>query len=126
MGGAAMARTRNYADVIRKELAEDADLLDSVEEEIFHAELAMKLQQIRKAAGLTQKKLAEMIKTQQSVISRIEDSDYDGHSLSVVRKIATALGKRIRIVIEDYPTDGPATAEIAELLNPPPPSGEAK
>jgi hypothetical protein len=31
------------------------------------------------------------------VISRIEDADYEGHSLSMLQSIATALGQRLAI-----------------------------
>jgi len=33
----------------------------------------------------------------QSVISRLEDADYDGHSLAMLRRIASALEKRVEI-----------------------------
>jgi hypothetical protein len=38
-----------------------------------------------------------MIGTTESVISRLEDADYTGHSLSMLRRIADALGKRVEI-----------------------------
>jgi hypothetical protein len=33
--------------------------------------------------------------TTQSVVSRLEDDDYDGHSLTMLARIAAALGKRL-------------------------------
>jgi len=51
----------------------------------------------RKSAGLTQKQLAEAVGTTQQVISQLEDADYEGHSLSMLRRIAAALGSRIEI-----------------------------
>jgi len=39
---------------------------------------------LREAAGLTQRELAERIGSTQSVISRLESDDYDGHSLSML------------------------------------------
>lgn len=61
------------------------------------AEVARQIYALRKEAGLTQRKLAELVGTQHSVICRLEDDDYEGHSLSMLRRIATALGKRIEI-----------------------------
>lgn len=55
----------------------------------------------RTAAGLTQKALADLIGTDQSVISRLEDADYEGHSLTMLRRIASALGKRLDIRFVD-------------------------
>lgn len=52
---------------------------------------------MRKAAGLTQQELADLVGTTQSVISRIEDSDYDNYNLETIRKIAEALHYGVRI-----------------------------
>jgi ribosome-binding protein aMBF1 (putative translation factor) len=60
-------------------------------------DVAMKIYEIRTKAGLTQKELAKMIGTTPSVISRLEDADYQGHSLAMLRRIAEAMGKRVEI-----------------------------
>ena len=51
----------------------------------------------RKDAGLSQKELAALIETTQSVISRLENSDYEGHSLPMLDRIAKALNSRVKI-----------------------------
>ena len=51
----------------------------------------------REKAGLSQAELAERIGTKQSVISRLEDADYEGHSLSMLHRIAAALGQCVEI-----------------------------
>ena len=56
---------------------------------------------MRKKAGLSQQQLAELVGTTQSVISRLEDSDYDGHSLTMLDRIARALGKKLTLTISD-------------------------
>jgi transcriptional regulator with XRE-family HTH domain len=43
--------------------------------------------------------LAERVDTTQSVISRLEDADYEGHSLSMLNRIAKALNQHVRVVI---------------------------
>lgn len=55
----------------------------------------------RIAAGITQKQLADLVGTDQSVISRLEDADYEGHSLTMLRRIARALGKKLDIRFVD-------------------------
>lgn len=55
----------------------------------------------RTKAHLTQKQLAELVGTDQSVISRLEDADYRGHSLTMLRRIAAAMGKRLEIRFVD-------------------------
>jgi predicted transcriptional regulator len=52
---------------------------------------------LRTKAGLSQRELAKKIGTTASVICRLEDSDYDGHSLSLLKRIAEALDKRVEI-----------------------------
>ncbi len=59
--------------------------------------IAQQIYDLRTAAGLTQAQLAKMIKTTPSVISRLEDNDYSGHSLSMLNRIAAALGRRVEV-----------------------------
>jgi DNA-binding XRE family transcriptional regulator len=96
-------RTRNFADVIRAELAADPELEREVREEVLHAQIARHVYQLRQEANLTQAQLAALIGTKQSVVSRIEDSDYDGHSVASLLRIALALKKELKIVFADPP-----------------------
>jgi ribosome-binding protein aMBF1 (putative translation factor) len=75
----------------------DPARVESFEEELINAELARKIHDLRTDAGLTQKQLADRVGTTSSVISRLEDADYRGHSLAMLRRIAAALGKRVEI-----------------------------
>jgi DNA-binding XRE family transcriptional regulator len=70
-----------------------ADLKEARAEE----DLARTLYELREQAGLTQARLAKLIGTTASVVSRLEDSDYSGHSLTMLKRIAQALGKRVEI-----------------------------
>lgn len=51
----------------------------------------------RDTAGLTQSQLAKRVHTTQSVISQLEDADYEGHSLSMLKRIAGALNLKLDI-----------------------------
>lgn len=75
----------------------DPELRAQIDQEILNSEVASIIYNARNEAGLTQVKLAKMIGTTQSTIARLEDSDYDGHSLTMLRKIAAALGLRLEI-----------------------------
>lgn len=57
----------------------------------------------REQAGLTQKQLAEKVGTTQSVISQLESAEYQGHSLTMLRRIATALGRQLEIRLTPMP-----------------------
>ena len=67
------------------------------EEAYADREIASKIYNLRRKAGLSQAALARRIGTQQSVISRLEDADYDGHSLAMLNRIAAALELRVEI-----------------------------
>lgn len=60
-------------------------------------EVGRKIQDLRVKAGLTQAELGRLTGTTASVICRLENADYEGHSLAMLRRIATALNKRVEI-----------------------------
>jgi ribosome-binding protein aMBF1 (putative translation factor) len=66
-------------------------------EEEANAEIARKIYDLRAKAGLSQRALAKLVGTTASVICRLEDSDYEGHSLAMLKRIAAALDKRVEI-----------------------------
>jgi len=59
--------------------------------------VARRLYALRKQAGVSQAELARRVGTTQSVISRLEDADYGGHSLALLQRIAAALERRVEI-----------------------------
>jgi transcriptional regulator with XRE-family HTH domain len=64
-----------------------------------NAAVARTIYELREQAGLSQKELADRVETTQSVISRLEDADYEGHSLSMLNRIAKALNRRVQVVM---------------------------
>ena len=68
-----------------------------VEEEVAKREIGSQIYQLREKAGLSQAQLAKRVGTTQSVISRLEDADYEGHSLAMLTRIAAAVEKRVEI-----------------------------
>lgn len=71
--------------------------ITELQEAIVNDDIARKIRELREEAGLSQRKLAELVGTTASVICRLEDADYEGHSLSMLNRIAIALEKRIKI-----------------------------
>lgn len=86
-----MARTRDFAKVVRKKIQSDPALAKAVEDDLFNVNIAMQIYDARTRAGMTQEAVAKAIDSKQSVIARMEDADYRGHSLTVLRKIADAV-----------------------------------
>ena len=71
--------------------------LKNLEEARANEEIAREIHELRTAAGLTQAKIARLIGTTASVICRLEDADYEGHSLAMLRRIAAVLDRRVEI-----------------------------
>jgi ribosome-binding protein aMBF1 (putative translation factor) len=72
-------------------------MADLIEHEQANLDIARKIYGLRTKARLSQAELARKVGTTQSVISRLEDADYDGHSLAMLRRIASALERRVEI-----------------------------
>jgi len=77
--------------------------LAELEEVRANSEVARKIQSLRTNAGLSQRDLAKLVGITASVICRLEDADYDGHSLAMLRRIAAALAKRVEIRFVSVP-----------------------
>jgi len=75
----------------------DPERLAALELERERCQIAGEVYDRRTQAGLSQAELAERVGTTQSVISRLEDADYEGHSLNMLRRIAKALNCRLEI-----------------------------
>ena len=92
-----MPRTKNALKTIDRMVGQDNELRGLVLEETINVRIARMIYDARSKAGLTQKELAKLVGTTQSVIARLEDADYDGHSLNMLNRIATALNQRVDI-----------------------------
>jgi ribosome-binding protein aMBF1 (putative translation factor) len=86
-------KTKNAIEILKHRFAKKTALKKAYEEEKLNFQIACLIRESREAAGLTQAQLAALIHTKQSVISRVEDADYGGHSLTMLQKIATSLNK---------------------------------
>lgn len=71
--------------------------LAELEEAREEARIARMIFKLRTKAGMSQRELAEVVGTSTSVICRLEDADYEGHSLSMLRRIAKALNRRLEV-----------------------------
>jgi transcriptional regulator with XRE-family HTH domain len=63
-------------------------------------DVAMQIAALRKESGLSQKELAKRVGTSQQQISRLESPSYEGHSLSMLRRVAEVLGASVRVQIQ--------------------------
>lgn len=94
-----MAKTKDAMRIIDKMIGDDMELRQLIADARAHSEIAQVIYNLRTGAGLTQKQLADVVGTGQSVIARLEDADYEGHSLSMLNRIAEALNCHIELSI---------------------------
>jgi transcriptional regulator with XRE-family HTH domain len=70
-------------------------------------DVALQLASLRERAGLSQKDLARKLRTSQQQISRLESPSYEGHSLSMLRRVAGVLGATVRVTIAPRDREDP-------------------
>jgi ribosome-binding protein aMBF1 (putative translation factor) len=92
-----MKKTNDALKIIKRMMKEDPKLQEMVRESSINAQVSQIIYDARKQAGLTQQELAAKVGTTQSVIARLEDADYEGHSLSILARIAAALNQKVEI-----------------------------
>ena len=90
-------RTTDAVKILDRMIGEDSDLRQLANEAVVNAEVAQLIHDVRSKAKLTQKQLAALVGTTQSVIARLENADYEGHSLSMLQRIAAAVNKRLEV-----------------------------
>jgi predicted transcriptional regulator len=93
----AKKKTRSAVDILRKRYPPTAEDLKLSERFRQSFEIAQQVYALRTKTGLTQQELAERVGTTRSVICRLEDADYDRHSMAMLRRIAAAVGHRVEV-----------------------------
>jgi ribosome-binding protein aMBF1 (putative translation factor) len=90
-------RTTDALKILDRLTGDDRELRRMIAEAGLNASIAQMVYDVRMEAGLTQAELAHLIGTKQSVISRLEDADYASHSLTILQRIAAALGRGLEV-----------------------------
>lgn len=92
-----MLKTTDALKILDRITGDDADLRELIQQETVNVHVARLIYDVRTQAGLTQEQLAERIGTKQPVVARLEDADYEGHSLTMLQRIAEALNLALDI-----------------------------
>jgi ribosome-binding protein aMBF1 (putative translation factor) len=95
-----MAKTKDFAKFLANQVESDEALADAIERERLNADIAVLIYSEREQAGLTQQELAEKAGTHQSVIARLEDAEYNGRTIELLRRVLHALGRRLAVSAE--------------------------
>ena len=82
--------------------------------------IALQIKAIREKRGLKQSELAELIGTQQPGIARLENVNYSNWKTETLKKVARALGVRLKISFETFGSllDEDATFDRGSLERP--------
>lgn len=91
------ASTAHAGRVLDRITGLDPGVRGAIADHRLHTHVAEMILAAHEKAGLTQAELAKLAGTTKSVISRLEDADYDGHSLSMLRRIAEAMNHRVEV-----------------------------
>jgi len=87
----------NKVKVYADKLFENKVFKEQFEVEYKNLVISEKIAELRHKARLTQEELAQRVHTTKSAISRYESNDYQGYSVSLLQKIASACGADLRI-----------------------------
>jgi transcriptional regulator with XRE-family HTH domain len=102
-------------DFLDRLVEQDHELRRRIPEEELKLDVSQIVYDARTAAGLTQARLARKIGTTQSVISRLEDADYGGHSLAILQRIAEALDLRLEVELRELLALGGEAAPVRRI-----------
>jgi transcriptional regulator with XRE-family HTH domain len=97
---------KNNFDQYLEEQLKDQAFVERFEKAGEAWDVALQLADLRKKSGISQKELARRLGTSQQQISRLESPSYEGHSLSMIRRVAEALGAAVRLKIEPLKPSG--------------------
>jgi ribosome-binding protein aMBF1 (putative translation factor) len=92
-----MAETTDAIKILERITGNDSQLRSRIAAAKVNFKVAQMIHEARTKAGLSQRELAEMIGSRQPVIARLEDADYEGHSLTMLQRIAAALGQHLEV-----------------------------
>ena len=99
-------------DIYLEEQLKDPAFAERFEQAGEAWDVALQITALREKAGLSQKDLARKLRTSQQNISRLESFSYEGHSLTMLRRVAKVLHAKVRVVLE--PAKAPPVTRVAE------------
>ena len=92
-----MAKTKDALKILERVSGNNETIKAGIARAKINFEVAQMIYDARTSAGLSQSDLAALIGSKQPVIARLEDAGYEGHSLTMLQRIATALKQRLEL-----------------------------
>ena len=98
-----MTKKKTTTDAVeilhRRFVDNDPEMQEALHQERANYRIAKVIMELRGKLGLSQKKFAALVGTTASVICRLEDADYEGHSMSMLERIAAAVQHKLELDI---------------------------
>ena len=110
-----MKRHTNF-DLYLGEQLKDPDFAEKFRKAGKAWDVAIQLASLRKSSGMSQKELAKRVGTSQQQISRLESPSYEGHSLSMLRRVADVLGATVHVEIQGKKQQSPPVVAEAKAI----------
>jgi DNA-binding transcriptional regulator YiaG len=96
--------TTDAVDILQRRYVEKNPFVEeALNEQRANYRIAKAISELRQKLGLTQKQFAELVGTTASVICRLEDADYEGHSTSMLERIAAAVNHQVELQVRFVP-----------------------
>jgi len=92
-----------HSRIVEQRARKSATYRKTFQRTLHQVDLALLVREMREDAALTQAELARKVGTSQSVIARLEDAEYAGHSLTMLERIAMACGVALKLHAEKKP-----------------------
>jgi transcriptional regulator with XRE-family HTH domain len=105
-----MAKTNDALRILERVTGAHSAVRQGIANARMNLEVAQMIYDARTKAGLSQRALADLVGSRQSVMARLEDGDYKGHSLSMLQRIGDALGRRLEVRFVTARRAGPRRA----------------
>jgi ribosome-binding protein aMBF1 (putative translation factor) len=97
------AKRDKHSELVEQRARKSATYRKTFARTLQQVDLALLVREMREDADLTQSELARKVGTTQSVIARLEDAEYSGHSLAMLERIAMACGVALKLHAEKKP-----------------------
>ena len=106
------AKRDGHSEIVEQRARKSATYRKAFAHTLQQIDLALLVREMREEADLTQTELAKKVGTTQSVIARLEDAEYSGHSLTMLERIAAACGMALKLRAERKPNFGREVALV--------------
>jgi ribosome-binding protein aMBF1 (putative translation factor) len=92
-----------HAEIVGQRSRKSAAYRKAFSRTVQQIDLALLVREMREESDMTQAELARKIGTTQSVIARLEDAEYRGHSLPILERIAAVCGVNLKLHAQKKP-----------------------